>query len=174
MTQQLRHVSPALRYARESKDTFDLGHFFESQKSQFYDHYLKKYEVSFEVKNEIPLSITINEGRFIQVMDNLINNSCYWLRQQGDFAEIPTILISINRPWLYVSDNGKGIAPAVEESLFEPFVTMKPKGQGRGLGLFIVRQLLDAVGCSIVLDERRNSYDRRYVFAINLSNVETE
>lgn len=174
MTQQLRHVSPALRYARESKDTFDLGHFFESQKSQFYDHYLKKYEASLEVKNEIPLSITINEGRFIQVMDNLINNSCYWLRQQGDFAEIPTILISINRPWLYVSDNGKGIAPAVEESLFEPFVTMKPKGQGRGLGLFIVRQLLDAVGCSIVLDERRNSYDRRYIFAINLSNVEAE
>ena len=96
------------------------------------------------------------------------------MRQKGDISEIPTISIVIHRPWLYVSDNGMGIAPAVEESLFEPFVTMKPKGQGRGLGLFIVRQLLDAVGCSIVLDERRNSYDRRYIFAINLSNVEAE
>ena len=174
MSQQLRHVSPALRYARESKETFDLNHFFESQKSQFYDHYLKKYEVSLEVKDKSPFSITINEGRFIQVMDNLINNSCYWLRQQGDTSEISTISIEIHRPWLYVSDNGIGIAPAVEESLFEPFVTMKPKGQGRGLGLFIVRQLLDSVGCSIVLDERRNSRNRRYIFAINLSNVETE
>lgn len=174
MSQQLRHVSPALRYARESKETFDLSHFFESQKSQFYDHYLKKYEVSLEVKDKSPFSITINEGRFIQVMDNLINNSCYWLRQQGDTSEISTISIEIHRPWLYVSDNGIGIAPAVEESLFEPFVTMKPKGQGRGLGLFIVRQLLDSVGCSIVLDERRNSRNRRYIFAINLSNVETE
>ena len=174
MSQQLRHVSPALRYARESKETFDLSHFFESQKSQFYDNYLKKYEVSLEVKDKSPFSITINEGRFIQVMDNLINNSCYWLRQQGDTSEIPTISIEIHRPWLYVSDNGIGIAPAVEESLFEPFVTMKPKGQGRGLGLFIVRQLLDSVGCSIVLDERRNSQNRRYIFAINLSNVETE
>ena len=135
---------------------------------------MKKYDVSLEVKSELPLSITINEGRFIQVMDNLINNSCYWLRQQGDSADNPTIFITINRPWLYVSDNGNGIAPAVEESLFEPFVTMKPKGQGRGLGLFIVRQLLDAVGCSIVLDERRNFQNRRYIFAINLSNVEAE
>ena len=174
MTQQLRHVSPALRYARESKETFDLYEFFEVQKNQFYDQYLKKYEVTLNVKDESPLSITTNEGRFIQVIDNLINNSCYWLRQQVDSTEKPTISIVIRRPWLYVSDNGPGIAPAVEESLFEPFVSMKPKGQGRGLGLFIVRQLLDAVGCSIVLDEQRNSQNRRFIFAINFSNVETE
>ena len=174
MSQQLRHVSPALRYARESKETFDLRQFFESQKSQYYDHYLRKYKVSLNVREEKPFSITINKGRFIQVIDNLINNSCYWLRQQSDAKEPPMVLITIHRPWLYVSDNGAGISPAVEENLFDPFVTMKPKGQGRGLGLFIVRQLLDAVGCSIVLDECRNSLNRRYMFAINLSNVEAE
>lgn len=174
MTQQLRHVSPALRYARESKETFDLRQFFVSQKVQYYDHYLKKYEVALDVKEEKPFSITINEGRFIQVMDNLINNSCYWLRQRANTKEASLITLVVSRPWLYVSDNGGGVAPAVEESLFDPFITMKPKGQGRGLGLFIVRQLLDAVGCSIVLDERRNSLQRRYIFAINLSNIEAE
>lgn len=172
MAQQLKHVSPALRYARESKITFDIRQFFESQKEQFYNLYMEKYGVSLDVKEETPFSITINEGRFIQVMDNLINNSIYWLRQHPN--EHPKVSILVKRPWLYVSDNGLGVAPAVEESLFEPFVTMKPKGQGRGLGLFIVRQLLDAVGCFIVLDERKNVYNRRYVFAINLSNIETE
>ena len=172
MAQQLKHVSPALRYARESKITFDIRQFFESQKEQFYNLYMEKYGVSLDVKEETPFSITINEGRFIQVMDNLINNSIYWLRQQPN--EHPKVSILVKRPWLYVSDNGLGVAPAVEESLFEPFVTMKPKGQGRGLGLFIVRQLLDAVGCFIVLDERKNVYNRRYVFAINLSNIEAE
>lgn len=172
MAQQLKHVSPALRYARESKITFDIRQFFESQKEQFYNLYMEKYGVSLDVKEETPFSITINEGRFIQVMDNLINNSIYWLRQHPN--EHPKVSILVKRPWLYVSDNGLGVAPAVEESLFEPFVTMKPKGQGRGLGLFIVRQLLDAVGCFIVLDERKNVYNRRYVFAINLSNIEAE
>ena len=174
MTQQLKHVSPALRYARESKETFNIRHFFESQKEHFYNLYLQKYGVSLEMKEDNPFSITINEGRFIQVVDNLINNSIYWLHQHPDGIEAPKVSLLIKRPWLYVSDNGMGVAPAVEESLFEPFVTMKPKGQGRGLDLFIVRQLLDAVGCSIVLDERRNTYNRRYIFAINLSNIEAE
>ena len=174
MTQQLKHVSPALRYARESKITFDIRQFFESQKEQFYNLYLEKYDVSLDVKEETPFSITINEGRFIQIMDNLINNSIYWLHQHPNENEAPKVFILIKRPWLYISDNGMGVAPAVEESLFEPFVTMKPKGKGRGLGLFIVRQLLDAVGCFIVLDERKNVYNRRYVFAINLSNIEAE
>ncbi len=172
MTQQLKHVSPALRYARESKETFDIRHFFELQKEQYYDLYMKKYDVKLEITEATPFSITINEGRFIQIIDNLINNSIYWLRQQPVQIGEPVVSITIKKPWLYVSDNGLGVAPAVEESLFEPFVTMKPKGQGRGLGLFIVRQLLDAVGCSIVLDERRNMQKRRYIFAINLSNIE--
>ena len=174
MTQQLKHVSPALRYARESKITFDIRQFFESQKEQFYNLYMKKYGVSLDVTEETPFTITIIEGRFIQVMDNLINNSIYWLRQHPNDQESSKVSILIKKPWLYVSDNGLGVAPAVEESLFEPFVTMKPKGQGRGLGLFIVRQLLDAIGCFIVLDERRNAYARRYIFAINLSNIEAE
>ena len=174
MTQQLKHVSPALRYARESKVTFDIRQFFESQKEQFYNLYMEKYGVSLEVTEETPFLITINEGRFIQVMDNIINNSIYWLRQHPKEQGSPKVSILIKKPWLYVSDNGLGVAPAVEESLFEPFVTMKPKGQGRGLGLFIVRQLLDAVGCFIVLDERKNAYDRRYIFAMNLSNIVTE
>lgn len=174
MTQQLRHVSPALRYARESKITFDIRQFLDSQKEQFYNLYMEKYGVSLEVAEESPFTITINEGRFIQVMDNLINNSIYWLCQHPNDQESPKVAILIKRPWLYVSDNGLGVASAVEESLFDPFVTMKPKGHGRGLGLFIVRQLLDAVGCSIVLDEHRNAHDRRYIFAMNLSNIEAE
>jgi len=174
MTQQLKHVSPALRYARESKISFDIRQFIESQKEQFYNLYLEKYEVSLEIVEESPFTITINEGRFIQVMDNLINNSIYWLRQHPIEQESSKVSILIKRPWLFVSDNGLGVASAVEESLFEPFITMKPKGQGRGLGLFIVRQLLDADGCSIFLDERRNAYGRRYIFAMNLSNIEAE
>lgn len=174
MTQQLKHVSPALRYARESKITFDIRQFFELQKEQFYNLYMEKYGVTLEISEETPFSITINEGRFIQIMDNLINNSIYWLRQHPNEHDAPKVSVIIKRPWLYVSDNGLGIAPAVEESLFDPFVTMKPKGQGRGLGLFIVRQLLDAIGCFIVLDDRRNAYNRRYIFAMNLSNIVAE
>lgn len=174
MTQQLKHVSPALRYSRESRKTFDIHSFFTQQKEQYYNLYLGKYGIDLELNEISPFSITVNEGRLIQIIDNLINNSIYWLRQHPVDTEDPIISIDIKKPWIYVSDNGTGVAPAVEESLFDPFVTLKPKGQGRGLGLFIVRQLLDAVGCSIILDEKRNAEGRRYIFAINLSNIEAE
>ena len=52
-------------------------------------------------------------------------------------------------------------------SPIEPFITCKGKGEGRGLGLFIVSQLLDSEGCSISLLDERNDNDRRYIFEIN-------
>jgi signal transduction histidine kinase len=53
---------------------------------------------------------------------------------------------------LIVEDDGPGVALAVRERLFEPFVTTKEVGKGTGLGLAVCRGLVEAVGGSIVLD----------------------
>ena len=115
--------------------------------------------------------IRMNKGKLMQVLDNLINNSIYWLTRNKGRIESPTINITIEQPWVYFEDNGIGIDQSVENTLFEPFITRKPKGEGRGLGLFIVRQLLDDISCDIVLDEIRNSFENRYRFSINLHSV---
>jgi two-component system sensor histidine kinase RegB len=44
-----------------------------------------------------------------------------------------------------VEDRGQGMTPEVQARLGEPFFTTKPPGQGRGLGLFLVRQLVQQV-----------------------------
>jgi two-component system, NtrC family, sensor kinase len=51
-----------------------------------------------------------------------------------------------------VEDDGPGVAPAVRDRLFEPFVTTKEVGEGTGLGLAVCRGLVESVGGQVSLD----------------------
>jgi C4-dicarboxylate-specific signal transduction histidine kinase len=79
------------------------------------------------------------------------------------------ILIETRAPTVFVSDNGYGIDPSVEGTLFEPFVTTR-KG-GRGLGLFVVQEFLKSEGGTIQLYPERNSSERYYGFELDLSEL---
>lgn len=49
-----------------------------------------------------------------------------------------------------VEDNGAGIPAAVMDQLFEPFFTTKPMGEGTGLGLTIIKGIVETYGGTIV------------------------
>jgi len=68
---------------------------------------------------------------------------------------------------LQVADSGPGIAAGVRATLFEPFVTSKPAGQGTGLGLHIARKLVEEVGGSLELD----SDDQGTRFTVTLARA---
>jgi signal transduction histidine kinase len=54
--------------------------------------------------------------------------------------------------WLQVTDTGEGIAPEVQERLFEPYFSTKT--DGTGLGLAITRAVVDAHGGSLLVESR--------------------
>jgi GAF domain-containing protein len=58
-----------------------------------------------------------------------------------------------------VRDNGTGIAPEIQDKLFQPFVTTKPTGEGTGLGLSIAWDIVTQQhGGMIAVDSRVDEF----------------
>ena len=82
------------------------------------------------------------------VLSNLFDNS----RQNGaDCVEVTAQSAGGNLS-LKIADNGAGISPANAEKIFTPFFTTHRDQGGTGLGLGIVRSLLNAYGGDVALE----------------------
>ena len=171
---KMAYIDPMLRTYRETRSRISaslfLRDFFELRRDRL-ERFGIKYFVPMGAEGDLVLNI--NKGRLTQVIDNLNRNSEYWLRDFGakNSDAVLEINTKIDSPYLIVWDTGPGVRPPMEEVLFDIFTTDKPKGEGHGLGLFIVNQLLEGEGCSIRLGEERNDRGRRYKFIINFSGV---
>ena len=66
--------------------------------------------------------------------------------------DLPEISVTFQTDSLYIGvrDNGCGIAPEDQETIFEPFVTHKP--DGTGLGLAITRRIIQAHHGTVTLN----------------------
>ena len=53
-----------------------------------------------------------------------------------------------------ITDTGIGVPDALREKIFEPFFTTKPSGEGSGLGLDIVKKIIDKHRGEIHLESR--------------------
>ena len=63
---------------------------------------------------------------------------------------------------MIIYDNGRGIDENISNKIFEPFISNKPDNSGRGMGLYIVSQLLKDFGAIIFLDDSLNEYGNKY------------
>ncbi|OUL17486.1 ATP-binding protein [Nostoc sp. 106C] len=76
-----------------------------------------------------------------QVWTNLIDNAIDAMEDKG-VLEIVTIHHS-DRIEVQIIDSGSGIPPEIQSRIFEPFFTTKPVGKGSGLGLEVVRRIVE-------------------------------
>ena len=168
LRKQLTFLDPMQRATRETKQRVVLSTFLD-ELLRFREEKYARHKIDARVTVRNDVTVTMNRGRLLQVFDNLLRNSEYWLQQRN--TPSPSIRIILDYLHVAVWDNGPGVKHSLEETLFEPFVTDKPKGYGSGLGLFIVSQLLGRENCSIRLLSARNDGGRRYRFSIDFSGA---
>ena len=98
-----------------------------------------------------PLVVKTTDAVLLQVFINLFDNALYWLKTVNGDRRI-LITLDGNQQRLIFSDSGPGVKPEDINYIFEAFYSGKGE-EGRGLGLYIARQLLDRYDYSITLAE---------------------
>ena len=100
-----------------------------------------------------------------RVFLNLVTNACQALdekRQTADGGFEPELRIASRRladhAEFGIRDNGPGIPEELRERIFEPFVTTKKPGEGTGLGLSLITDILTRHGGSIHLDTEEGTF----------------
>lgn len=168
-------IDPLLPRSRAVKDNFTIGEFvtsyWEARKGVF-----ERDAITVDIKSpKAGPELKVNRARMLQVLDNLVKNSAYWVLRADSGADTigeRWIAVEVTNFGYIVSDSGPGVDVLYEHSLFDMFVTGKQnRDGGQGLGLFICKQLLQADGCSVRLLPDRNELGRRFKFEVDLSNV---
>jgi signal transduction histidine kinase len=117
-----------------------------------------RHYLNLDVPADLPL-VYADSDRIAQVLTNLVSNA-------AKFSPAQTIITVSATPvedqiQIDVSDQGRGIAPADRQRVFEPFRQVADHGNyrtsGAGLGLAICKGLVEAHGGRIWVQERSGS-----------------
>ena len=127
-----------------------------------YASLLEKLEITYNksVVGTSPLVASTTDGVVMQLLINLFDNAAYWLDTKAPSAprEI-RVTLDGDAGELVFADNGPGVKDEDKPFIFEAFFSGKGQ-EGRGLGLYIARQLLERYGYSIeVIKPRKLSLD---------------
>lgn len=166
----LEPLSVSARQRRSSINIFDvLTYVLDAHVAQFERH---KISASIAANSKMASAFII-EGHLVQILENLINNSIYWIDvfrcEHTNFHGEIFIEILESPLRIKYSDNGPGIPAARQESVFEAFYSTKNTSVTRrqGLGLYIARQNAEMLGGGLYLvDVGRYRSDRFNTFEL--------
>ncbi|MDR4515756.1 sensor histidine kinase [Nitrosomonas sp.] len=156
ISKRLRILDPLSVTGRQRKECFNLdellNEILEAHEAQFERHQVKL--------NVLPPNRSVQvfavKGMVVQVLENLISNSLYWLdvekQRKMSFKPELTITVEDNPPRIRFSDNGPGISKQYKDRIFDLFFSLKDKSRRRGLGLFIAREAAEHNGGALTLD----------------------
>ncbi len=111
-------------------------------------------QVALALDPELP-ALWADPNQLHQALVNLVTNAHHALRQAPPPRRLAIATRhdpAAARVVVEVADNGPGIPAEIQAKIFEPFFTTKPLGQGTGLGLPLVRGIVEGHGGTIALE----------------------
>ena len=128
----------------------DVQHLIENTALLFKAELAKRnIELRFDAQTR-PASVSLDRGQMEQVFINVLKNAMEAIGRTGAI----TIRFGnqAGKAFVVIEDTGNGIPPSVKDNLFTPFFSTK--GNGQGIGLTLVQEILDAHKFEFSLESR--------------------
>ncbi|MFP4477050.1 MAG: PAS domain S-box protein [Desulfatibacillaceae bacterium] len=115
--------------------------------------YLEERGVVVDIQPDMPRVRAVRD-RLRQVYENLFSNAARYMGEQLEPRVRAGVVREKGGDVFFVRDNGIGIAPEDQERVFQVFEKLNPRHGGTGMGLAIVRRIVEAHGGGIRVDSR--------------------
>jgi len=125
----------------------------------------ERHHIAFECSQAFAKNIVTGfPSTFYPVYVNIVDNAIFWLRDQPQPRKIH---LDADKEGIYISNNGPSVDIRDQQRIFELGFTRKPSG--RGMGLYISKQVLNKVGYDIIIDTPR--LEKGVTFKIYKTNL---
>ncbi len=122
--------------------------------------------IEFNLNCPESLTITTDPLRFKIILTNLIANAYKYQDARKDKPVIDVSCTIENKMFsLQIKDNGIGIRPEHKDKIFEMFFRGTDKSVGTGLGLYVVKEIVEKLEGTIQVSAE---YEKGALFSVNL------
>lgn len=131
--------------------------------------FMKEAEgVKFFVESNQDTEFFSDKLRVTTILVNLVTNAVKYQQKGNSHKQVSvSINVSPERAVIKVTDNGEGIAPEMQEKVFDMFVRNSLNSDGSGLGLYISMEMATMLGGKITLESEQGIGS---VFSVELPN----
>lgn len=131
---------------------------------------LQVRQIQVKVGNDLP-DVFGDTERLIEVIQNLVDNACKFM---GDEKQ-PMIEIGVqkqeNKNIFFVKDNGIGIEKKFHGKVFGLFDKLDPHSSGTGIGLALVKRIIEVHGGKIWIESQSNPSGTTFFFTLSENSI---
>ncbi|HET6675486.1 MAG TPA: ATP-binding protein, partial [Nitrospiraceae bacterium] len=148
-----RVMNQLLSFARREtpeRRAVNLKEVVENSLEMFHERFARHHiEIELDCEQACP-PVHADADQMSQVLINLVMNAVYAM-PDGGRLRIAVRRLDRNMVELRIADTGSGMPPGVLAKIFDPFFTTKEFGVGTGLGLTVVKGIMEEHGGTIAV-----------------------
>jgi PAS domain S-box-containing protein len=116
------------------------------QALEFVHGRVQQHGITIELQSDMP-AVYVDKRRLVEVLQNLLENATkYMSGQPNPHIDIGSVGQENGKHVFFIRDNGMGIAPEYHERIFGLFNKLDARTEGTGIGLALVRRIIEFHG----------------------------